>query len=248
MEKRGILPDGEIFDMKEQSEYSIRYCRKNCQRNEDMQLICYRDSVLTYPLHTHADHVTFGTVADGCVRIMVRDREYIYRTGDTFCIPPDTPHMLKSGDGRPYSMFVLCIRAEKEMYEKRPEENYIYRLKRVIRQTPEAAVSIENMARSICVSPYHMIRCFKKICGLTPHQFQIQCRIRKAQELLEKGKSVTDTAYETGFCDQSHLDRCFHKLVGLTPAEYKRVVQPTFQYMDGERDDSLFAWANRAPE
>ena len=71
------------------------------------------------------------------------------------------------------------------------------------------------------VSPYHMIRKFKKAFGLTPHQFQIQCKVRKAQKLLETTKSIPEVAYEAGFCDQSHLDRCFQKIVGMTPRQYQ---------------------------
>lgn len=222
MEKRDILSDGEIFDMRQLSEYSIRYCR----RNESMELICYRDCLLAYPIHTHADHVTYGYVTDGCVRVMERGGEHMYHAGDAFCIPSDTPHSLAPGNGRPYSMLVLCVRIAEAADEENMDADYAYQLKHAILQMPEAAVSIEAMARSVCVSPYHMIRGFKRVCGLTPHQFQMQCRIRKAQKLLEEGESVIQTAYETGFCDQSHLDRCFRKLIGLAPSEYKRAAQP----------------------
>ena len=77
------------------------------------------------------------------------------------------------------------------------------------------------MAKDTNISPFHLIRKFKKMYGLTPHQFQIQCKVRKAQKLLEEEKSVCEVTYDAGFCDQSHLDRCFQKIVGLTPKEYK---------------------------
>lgn len=103
--------------------------------------------------------------------------------------------------------------------------SYTKRLKQLILDEPEKVLRIEDMAQNIGMSPYHMIRKFKTACGLTPHQFQIQCRIRKAQKLLEKEKRVTEVAYATGFCDQSHFDRCFHKIVRLTPSEYKQSVK-----------------------
>ena len=77
------------------------------------------------------------------------------------------------------------------------------------------------MAADSNTSPFHLIRKFKKAFGLTPHQFQIQCKVRKAQKLLEEEKSVCEVTYDAGFCDQSHLDRCFQKVVGLTPKEYR---------------------------
>lgn len=99
--------------------------------------------------------------------------------------------------------------------------NGMEKLKKRILDTPEDVFLVEDMAQSIGMSPYHMIRQFKAACGLTPHQFQIQCRVRKGQKLLEEGKSVTEAAYATGFCDQSHFDRCFQRIVRLTPSAYK---------------------------
>lgn len=57
-------------------------------------------------------------------------------------------------------------------------------------------------------------------------EFQIQCKVRKAQKLLEEEKSVCEVTYDAGFCDQSHLDRCFQKLVGMTPKKYKEAASP----------------------
>ena len=65
-----------------------------------------------------------------------------------------------------------------------------------------------------------MIRKFTAKNGLTPHKFQMQCRIRKAKSLLKKGYKVTDVAQMVDFCAQSHLDRVFKKQVGITPKEY----------------------------
>lgn len=87
---------------------------------------------------------------------------------------------------------------------------------------PEVPYRIEDMAAHTFTSKYNLIRSFKQEVGLTPHQFQIQNRIRKAQKLLNCPSSVTEVALATGFFDQSHFIRCFEKLVGLTPTEYKR--------------------------
>lgn len=86
---------------------------------------------------------------------------------------------------------------------------------------PEQQLSIEQMAQTAYVSKYHFIRSFKQSVGLTPHQFQIQNRIRKAQRLMNDVESITEVALTTGFCDQSHFIKHFQKHVGLTPAVYK---------------------------
>ena len=45
------------------------------------------------------------------------------------------------------------------------------------------------MAQNAFVSKYHFIRRFKAEVGLTPHQFQLQNRIRKAQRLMHKAET-----------------------------------------------------------
>ena len=61
------------------------------------------------------------------------------------------------------------------------------------------------MAKNALLSKYHFIRNFKAEVGLTPHQFQIQNRIRKAQRLIHKTDTITEVALATGFCNQSHF-------------------------------------------
>lgn len=80
---------------------------------------------------------------------------------------------------------------------------------------------VSVLARAALVSKYQLIRAFKREAGLTPHQFQIQNRVRKAQRLLEGTATMTEAALAAGFCDQSHFIRHFKRLVGLTPTEYK---------------------------
>lgn len=104
-------------------------------------------------------------------------------------------------------------------------DSYSMVVKHKLLEVPEIAISIEDMSNEICVSSFHMIRQFKKEIGLTPHQFQIQCRIRKAQKMLLNDKTVVEVALDMGFYDQSHFVRCFKKLVGMTPASYQKVAK-----------------------
>lgn len=191
--------------------------------NPDVEYIIYKNSLRSYPTHTHAGHITLGYVLDGAVSVGCGTRKAVYHTGESFRVLPDTPHEIEPVCHKPYSMVTACIPVRK-VPESSEEIHYTKRLKQTIRKAPEDKLAIEDMARSIGINPYHLIRQFRTVCGLTPHQFQIQCRVRKAQRLLENGKSVTEAAYDAGFCDQSHLDRCFRKVVGLTPNEYRQSV------------------------
>ncbi len=85
----------------------------------------------------------------------------------------------------------------------------------------DGKLPVKNMGKAVYMSSYYLIRKFKSKVGMTPHQFQIQNRVRKAQHLLNSGKSIAWVSAEAGFYDQSHLNKCFNKIVGISPAEYK---------------------------
>lgn len=200
---------------------NITYYRKG----NHIECIYYQNTAQHYPTHTHANHIMLGSILDGKICITCNGEEHIYQTNEHFGIMPDIPHAVEPVNDAAYSMISVCIFADQVLDESKPEITHLKKLKQLILDVPENIFLIEDMAQRIGISPYHMIRQFKAVCGLTPHQFQIQCRVRKAQKLLEKGESVVETAYATGFCDQSHFDRHFHKIVRLTPSEYKQSVK-----------------------
>ena len=96
---------------------------------------------------------------------------------------------------------------------------------------PEQDLPIETLAADIFVSKYYLIRKFKSIIGMTPHQFCILNRIRKSQGLLDEEKTISRIAVELGFYDQSHFDKAFQRIVGISPSEYvhskKQIAQGT---------------------
>lgn len=81
-------------------------------------------------------------------------------------------------------------------------------------------LTLEQLANEIYISKYHLIRKCKSTLGMTPHKFQMQNQIRKAQNMLLTGKSITEVSLSAGFYDQSHFDKYFRKIVGISPSEY----------------------------
>ena len=208
----------------------ITYSRKN----EKIECIRYKEWTKTYPPHTHTGHLTVGYIEEGEMLLDLNGERRIYKQGERFRIPPDVLHEIQPVESQPYSMMVLCIKVDEECassnsnsasqsdYKEAAER--LKKLRNNILKSPENIYLIEEMAKDSNISPFHMIRQFKKAFGLTPHQFQLQCKVRKAQKLLEE-ETVSQATYDSGFCDQSHLDKYFQKLVGLTPKEYKKALK-----------------------
>lgn len=200
------------------------------KKNDQIECVRYKDWRKSYPPHTHTDHLMVGYIEEGSVCIVLNGEPSIYCAGDKFQIPPNVLHEIKMVDNQSYSMVVLCIQVDESECTDDYEDAVarLNELRKSILENPENIYLIEQMARDACISPFHMIREFKKAFGLTPHQFQMQCKVRKAQKLLAE-KSASEVTYDAGFYDQSHMDRCFKKLVGLSPKEYKKAVISTAQ-------------------
>ncbi|WP_244491254.1 AraC family transcriptional regulator [Bosea sp. Root381] len=84
-------------------------------------------------------------------------------------------------------------------------------------------IRLQDLAALVDISQSHFSHAFKAATGLPPHQFQLQARIRRGQDMLAAGEhSLTQIAVETGFSDQAHFTRVFRKVVGETPAAWQR--------------------------
>ena len=180
-----------------------------------IEVVSMENVKISYPPHTHTGHYIFGIVTDGCIAIKIGDEIRQCREGEYFSIYPDICHSIEP-ISETYSIISTCIPADNDINRE------LDIIKNQIIGNPEIELSIAEMSQRVNISSYHLIRKFSSENGLTPHKFQMQCRIRKAQELLREGYKVIDVAQMVGFCDQSHLDRVFRKQVGISPEEYIR--------------------------
>jgi AraC-like DNA-binding protein len=83
-----------------------------------------------------------------------------------------------------------------------------------------AAIDLDNIADEALFSKFHFIRLFKKIYGLTPHQYLIHVRIEKAMHLLRGGMPVSDTCFAVGFESLSSFSSLFKRTAGISPMEF----------------------------
>jgi AraC-like DNA-binding protein len=73
------------------------------------------------------------------------------------------------------------------------------------------------------LSPYHFLRSFKAVTGVTPHQWLLRARLRAAAEKLAATKTpVTEIALDVGFEDLSNFTRTFRAEFGASPREFRR--------------------------
>ena len=99
-----------------------------------------------------------------------------------------------------------------------------------LREIHDPSPSIAALARDVEISPFHFIRQFDAVFGLTPHQFRIQTRLDAARQLLAAGRhSVTDVCMEVGFSSLGSFSALFTQRLGESPSAYRRRVRALIQ-------------------
>jgi AraC-like DNA-binding protein len=81
-------------------------------------------------------------------------------------------------------------------------------------------LTLEELARVANLSPFHLVRVFRKEVGLPPHAYQTRVRLNRAKEMLAERVSIGEAALKTGFFDQSHFTNHFRKVFGYPPGVY----------------------------
>jgi len=82
---------------------------------------------------------------------------------------------------------------------------------------------VEDLARPFGCGTDHFIRLFKRLRHVTPGEFLIRTRIRRACDLLRfSGRNVTDIADALGYGDVYAFSKQFRSRMGRSPTAYRR--------------------------
>ncbi|MFL6352202.1 MAG: helix-turn-helix transcriptional regulator [Bryobacteraceae bacterium] len=121
----------------------------------------------------------------------------------------------------------------------RPSAGAVARVTRVVRMIQshhDVGVKLGALAHEAGLSPYHFLRTFERVTGVTPHQYILRARLREAAMRLAdpatpnrspsaahniRQAKVLDIALDCGFGDLSNFNRAFHAEFGVSPRVYR---------------------------
>ena len=93
---------------------------------------------------------------------------------------------------------------------------------RAIERSPESRLTVGQLAADARQSPFHYLRTFEQLTGVTPHQFILRTRLRHAAaRLATEDAKVIDIALDAGFNDVSTFNRAFRAEFGAAPRAYR---------------------------
>lgn len=87
----------------------------------------------------------------------------------------------------------------------------------------EQNLSLSELANLVHLSVSHFSSEFKRLTGVSPYQYVLQCRVKRAKQLLTQNQSsIIEIAHQVGFAHQGHLNYHFKKRYGITPGKMRR--------------------------
>lgn len=98
----------------------------------------------------------------------------------------------------------------------------IARVVQLLREEPEAPLTVRQLAQGAHLSPYHFIRVFGQVTGLPPGEFRAALRLQAASRLLlTTTRDVTAICAAVGYQSLGTFTTRFTQHVGLSPGRLR---------------------------
>jgi AraC-like DNA-binding protein len=121
---------------------------------------------------------------------------------------------------------------------------HVTRAVRRISHHPDAPWTLTRLARDAGLSPYHFLRTFQRVAGVTPHQFIVRARLGEAAtRLASEQDNVLEIALDCGFGDVSNFNRAFRTEFGVSPTAYRQSGRANPQNVGRNRGERLLRQA-----
>ena len=106
--------------------------------------------------------------------------------------------------------------------DERRISDAVRRIEAEAHETVDQPLSLTTLAREAAMSPYHFLRTFRHVVGMTPHQFVLRTRLHRAAVRLRRSdEPVSAIAFDAGFNDLSTFNRRFRRVIGVSPGIYR---------------------------
>src|SRR5690606_6845954 len=84
-------------------------------------------------------------------------------------------------------------------------------------------IDLATAAARAGLGEFHFLRVFARVLGVTPHQYLVRARLRRAARLLaEADRPITEVAFDAGFGDFSNFVRTFRRAADVSPRSFRR--------------------------
>jgi len=108
-------------------------------------------------------------------------------------------------------------------HAKKPDKNAeMAMIKAYIEANCSQKITLDSLASQFFMSKFNIEINFKKLFGISVIKYYNQCRLRTAEKMIIKGKSVGDISQKLNFDNIYSFSRFFKNATNLSPSEYKK--------------------------
>lgn len=87
-------------------------------------------------------------------------------------------------------------------------------------------LNLNQLSHRFGISPVHLSRLFKQVCGISPINYVIYYRITQAVIMLQKtDMSIADITSAVGYQNQAHFTKLFSQHIGYTPTDFRTKIK-----------------------
>ncbi|MCR5754133.1 MAG: helix-turn-helix domain-containing protein [Acetatifactor sp.] len=102
------------------------------------------------------------------------------------------------------------------------QNNYAKYTKNYLETVYMQSVSIQEIADSLFIDRRYLTAVFRETYGISPKEYLMEFRLKKARKFLEKGYSVTESAGMAGFSDLPNFSKRYKAYFGTTPSRQRK--------------------------
>ena len=100
----------------------------------------------------------------------------------------------------------------------------IERITEYIKNNLNEDLSVNNVAKGMNISVYHLSHLFKQITGISILEYRNELRLTRAKQMLiESRLSVNEIAIRCGFCNASYFTEVFSRSEKISPSQFRKL-------------------------
>lgn len=114
-----------------------------------------------------------------------------------------------------------------ELFRNKNDQEFLQKLETTILENIESnSFSVHDLSNSASMSRTSLYMKLKNLVDLSPQDFIIHTKLKKAKNLLIKGdSSIKEVAYLSGFSNPKYFSTSFKKFYGMTPSGFIEILK-----------------------
>lgn len=117
----------------------------------------------------------------------------------------------------------MSLMLDSSSLPEKKENAYLTTATRYIKAYYSEDITVDKIASHVGVSRKYLFIIFKNSLGVSPKDYIVDYRIKKAREfLLNEELTIGSIAYSVGYSDPLNFSKIFKKKTGVSPKEYRQ--------------------------